>query len=175
MKLKNNPFAKSCLLGVVLLLCSCTVNFTFTGASLPPEIESITILNFYNEALDGPANIELRFTEAMRDYFQRNTSLKQVNTGGGDLQFEGTVTGYEVAPVAAGASELQNAELNRLTISVKVSFTNNFEEAKSFEKSFSFFQNFPAEQNVQDVEQSLIPIIFEQIILDIFNASVADW
>ena len=52
---------------------------------------------------------------------------------------------------------------------------NMTEEEKSFEKSFSFFENFPAEQNVQDVEQDLIPRIFEQITLDIFNATVADW
>jgi hypothetical protein len=164
---------------LILILCllvlnSCSVGFTFTGANIPPEVKTFSIENFGNDASMGPANLELRFSEELRSYFQKNTSLKLINDTG-DFQFAGKITKYEVSPVAAGAGALQSAELNRLTISVELQFTNNFETKKSFKQTFSNYRDFPAENNVQDVENELIPQIFDLIIFDIFNKTVADW
>ncbi|GAB4341827.1 MAG: hypothetical protein OHK0038_21590 [Flammeovirgaceae bacterium] len=150
------------------------MGFTFTGANIPPEVKTFSIENFGNDASMGPANLELRFTEDLRSYFQKNTSLKLINETG-DYQFAGKILKYEVSPVAAGAGALQSAELNRLTITIELQFTNNFDNKKSFKQTFSNYRDFPASQNVQDVEAELIPQIFEQIIFEIFNKTVADW
>lgn len=155
-------------------LWGCRVSFTFTGANIPAEVKTFSIDNFGNDATMGPANLELRFSESLRDYFQKNTSLKLIRDAG-DFQFGGKITKYDVTPVAAGAGALQSAELNRLTIAVELVFTNNFDTKKSFKQQFTNYRDFPANRNLQDVENTLIPEIFEQIIFEIFNKTVADW
>ncbi|MCS7005469.1 MAG: LPS assembly lipoprotein LptE [Cytophagales bacterium] len=163
---------------VICLLCgigACAKSvITFTGANLPPTIKTISIANFYNETAEGPANIAIRFTEELKEYFQRNTKLILVNENG-DIQFEGRIINYQATPLAPQAGGTQSAALQRLTIGIEVQFTNTKEEKKDFKQVFSFYQDFSASQTLREVEQSLIPIIFEQIIFDIFNKSVANW
>jgi len=163
------------LLMLLCTTCAQAPRITFTGVSIDPNVESFSVENFYNDAPDGPADLGIRFTESMREYFQRNTPLNQI-TGAGDLQFAGSITGYNVTPVAAGAGEFQGAQLQRLTITVSVDYINLYDEESSFDRrSFSFFQDFDANQTLAQVEDQLITEIFDQVIFDIFNATVADW
>ncbi len=172
---KNQLTFSGIALAAGILISSCAgFNFTFTGASLDPAIKTFSIEPFYNEALDGPANLNVRFTEALKEYYQRNTSLKIAGTSG-DLEFAGKIARYGVTPEAAGGGELQNAQLQRLTVVVNVAFINNIDDEKSFTKDFSFFKQFDADRNLTDVEDELIEQIFEQIVFDIFNSTVADW
>ncbi|GAA4819764.1 LPS assembly lipoprotein LptE [Algivirga pacifica] len=174
--MKSNKFF-SCLscLWLVFSLSGCAgVNFTFTGVNLDPKIKTFSVTTFYNEAPNGPSNMGIDFSERLKEYFQRNTSLKLVDRGG-DLEFEGTVNGFRVSPLAPGANDREQAEQQRLTVNVKVNFINNYDDTQSFNQAFSFYEDFPAEQNVQDVEADLLDVIFEAIILDIFNKSVANW
>lgn len=171
----NRLIAYLCIFVYVSSLFSCAgFGFTFTGANLDPAIKNFNVETFYNEAMDGPANLNIQFTETLKTYYQRNTPLKIIESNG-DLGFSGKITRYEVTPEASGGGELQNAQLQRLTIAVNVDFVNNYDDSKSFVKDFSFFEKFNAEENLSDVEDKLIKKIFEQIILDIFNATVADW
>lgn len=180
-KIKMNTYIKhrfiflNLVASAMIAFSSCAkFQFTFTGASLDPEIKTFSVEPFYNEALDGPANLNINFTEALKEYYQRNTSLKIVGTAG-DLEFSGKIKSYRVAPEAAGGGDLQNAQLQRLTIIVTVDFINNFDDEKSFSKDFSFFQQFDADKNLTEVENELIEEIFKQIVFDIFNSTVADW
>jgi Lipopolysaccharide-assembly len=120
----------------------------------------------------GPANLTLSFTEKLKEYYQRNTSLK-LKPNDADLLLEGSITGYELTPVSATSSD--KAALNRLTIRIEVRFTNNKDEEQNFEKEFSFYQDFPQEQNLSQVEGTLVPKIIDQIVLNIFNDTAAQW
>jgi hypothetical protein len=155
--------------------CSSVPKLTFTGATIPEGAESFSVVNFANDAADGPADLGIRFTEELRDYFQRNTPLNPV-VGAGDLQFSGVISRYELRPVSAGASNTQGAQLQRLTIAVSYDYIVVPNDELSIEKgSASQFADFPASQNLADVEDGLIDEIFEQIIFDIFNRTLADW
>lgn len=120
----------------------------------------------------GPANLTLKLNDALKEYYQRNTNLKLLPVNG-DIQLEGTITGYEVLTVAP-TSQDQSAQ-NRLTISVQVKFTNTKEEDKDFEQTFSFYNDFPGNQSLSQNETRLIDKIYEQIVQDIFNKTAADW
>ncbi len=162
--------------------CAKAPGFTFSGINLDPKIQTIQIELFYADVPAGPANLSLQFTESLREYFMRNTRLRLVNSNG-DLRFSGTITGYEVTPVAPSAGSVQSggvdfqqlAALQRLTIKVKVNYENTADESLNFDQEFTFFEDFPQNQNLSEVEQDLIGRIFDQIILDIFNKSVANW
>jgi len=153
---------------------SCGV-YSFTGTTITAE--SITISTFFNDANIGPANLGVIFTDQLRDYFQQNTTLAQVDDG--ELLMEGNIASYRISPVAPAAAISDQgrdvASLTRLTITVKVDYVNLENQDFSFSKSFSQFADFDSNLGITDVETRLIEEIFEQIILDIFNASVANW
>lgn len=153
------------------LYTSCGI-YSFKGATLSPDIKSVTIVNFTMSTAGGPANMALQFNEKMKEYYQRNTSLALIPSNG-DIQLEGTITGYEVTPTAPTAND--QAAFNRLTITIQVKFTNNKDEEKNFDQSFSFFKDFPQNQTLSQVESRLIPVILDQLVQDIFNKSAGDW
>lgn len=158
------------------LSTSCGV-YSLTGTTITAE--TLSIQTFYNDASNGPANLAITFTDNLRDYYQQNTSLSQV-TEDGELQIEGSVTGYRLTPVApsAAANDQVNdqANLTRLTITIKVDFINIDDEEQSFaSKSFSFYADFDNDIGLTAIEPQLINEIYDQIILDIFNATVANW
>lgn len=164
----------------VMVAYGCGV-YSFTQSSLPPEIKTVSIQVFYDEVGTGPPNISQNFTENIRDYFQQNTSLTLVDFNG-DLQLEGSIIEYNITPLAprAGASQsFQDADVSgqeRLKITVSVSFVNLFDETKDFNRSFSFYRDYdPEREQITSNEQEFVDEITEQIIIDIFNATVADW
>ncbi len=156
---------------ILLVPAGCGV-YSFTGINLDPNIKSIAISNFYNNAGNGPANISQTLTEELRDYYQSNSPLS-ITSPDGDLVVSGTIMGYDVTPVAPSGDA--QASLNRLTIRVQVKFVNNLDETKNFESQFSHYADFPQEQTLSQVEAGLIDVIFERIVYDVFNKTVADW
>ncbi len=160
------------MLGLLLFsLGGCGV-YSFTGASISPETETISIERFPNNAMTVEPTLSQKFTDALRDKFQRETNLTLL-TKGGDLQIEGSITGYRTSPVAIQANE--TAAMNRLTISVNVIFTNTQDDSQSFTSSFSRYVDYPSTQNLNEVQETLIDQINEMLIQDIFDKSVVNW
>ena len=95
---------------------------------------------------------------------------------GRDFAFEGEITNYTstTAAVTSGTSN-DYASLNRLTITVKVRFTNAVDEKMSFNKSFSAYADYSAEQLLTEAEGTLIPEIVDQLVTDIFQAAASNW
>jgi hypothetical protein len=163
---------------IMLALQGCGV-YSFTGASISPDIKTLSVQFFFNNASLGPSNMSVLFTENIKDYYQQNTSLLLVDEEG-DLQLEGTIDSYTLAPVAPtnnGGQDVQTfTSLTRLTITVSAKYVNTKDDTFNFDKKFSFFRDF--DQNTEDLnanEQEFIETIFDQIVLDIFTNSVANW
>ncbi len=183
MILKNSTHATVRLLAVLLLLTgsplylsNCGI-YSFTGSGT--NAKTISIEEFYNNTDLGPANLAQTFTNSLKDYMIQNTNLSVVQTGG-ELQLEGIITSYavsQIAPTASGdPSRIDAAASSRLTITVKATYVNTLDETMSFkDKTFSFYRDFSNDLNLTDIEDTLIRQIFEQLILDIFNASIANW
>jgi hypothetical protein len=91
----------------------------------------------------------------------------------GDLQFEGAITDYNVAPVAIQSND--QAANNRLTITVNVKYTNKFDLTKNFEQSFSRFADFKANTSISSQEDVLLTEINRQLTEDIFNRAFNNW
>ena len=165
------------LLLLAIPFVGCSV-YSFTGASLTSGENSISISQFYSNALLGPSNLSQVFTEKMRDYFQQNTTLTLVDANG-DLQFEGYISNYTVTPVAPRVgqdNQIQVSATTRINITVQASYVNLKNSQFDFDRNFSFFADFDSEQqDLSSVEDELVEEIFDQIILDIFNESVANW
>lgn len=159
-----------CLMGGMLITQSSC--YSFKGASLDPNLKTIQISNIRMETAGGPANLSLAINEKLKEYFQRNTSLK-INNKNPDLQIEGSIIGYELTPQAPTGDD--KAGLNRLTLTIQFRLINRLDEDKNFEQEFSFYQDFPQNQTLPQVEKELIPKLVDQIILDLFNKIAGDW
>jgi len=156
---------------LTVYISGCRV-YSFTGASISPDIKTVSITYFKNEASLVQPSLSQVFTEKMNDKFVSQTNLTQVKSGG-DLQFEGAIVDYFSQPTAIQGNE--QAALNRLTISVKVKFTNTKDEKQSFESVFSRFTDYDSKKNLTSIEQDLINEICNQLVDDIFNKAVINW
>jgi len=159
------------VLGTLCLGSSSCGVYSFTGASTG-EAKTVSIVYFKNNAALAPPTYSQKFTESLRDKFTSQTSLTLIPSSG-DLNFEGFVSGYSTAPVAIQGNE--TAALNRLSITVNVTFTNNKDEKQNFEQSFTRFADFNSSQSLEAVQEQLITDINEQLVQDIFNKSVINW
>jgi len=167
--------ASSLLLISFTFLSGCGI-YSFSGASTAAK--NISIEPFFNNTDLAPANVAQTFTNKLKDYYQRNSSLKVVPENG-ELQVNGVITEYRInpiAPVSSGPETIDAAALTRLTIAVKLSYVDTLEPKNNFkDRSFSFYADFPNTENLTAVQEDLEKKIFEQILIDIFNATVANW
>lgn len=158
----------------ILTLQGC--HYSMSGASTIAE--NIQVEDFFNNTDLGPANLGQTFTNKLKNYYQQNSSLRVVKEDG-QLIIEGIITTYQisqVAPVSGGNNQADLAALTRLTIAVKVNYTDTLEPQNSFkERPFSFYADFPNTQDLNTVQESLEKKIMEQIFIDLFNATIANW
>lgn len=156
----------------IVFIYGCKINYSFTGASIPPDVKTINIMYFPNNASLVAPTLSQKLTDGMRDKFTSETSLDLVNDGG-DLILEGSITNYRTSPVAIQGDD--QAALNRLTITIEVTYTNTFEENMSFESSFSRYADYSSSDNLNDIQEGLIEEINTMLIEDVFNKAVVNW
>src|SRR5690606_789603 len=154
-----------------LILSSCGIyNFTGTGQI---DAETFQVNYFLNNAELVEPGIERTFTTQLQDLIQGQTSLNLTNTNA-DLEYEGEITQYRISPMTATAE--QTAAQNRLYIAINVRFTNRKNPDDDFEKTFSHFYDYPAnDQLIGPRLTSALEEIYERITQDVFNASLAKW
>ncbi len=174
LKKKKRPIGIVLILftGLLFIIPSCTVSYSFRGATIAPEIETFSVQYFQNRAPVVQAQLSQIFTDALRDRIEGQTRLELVS-GFGDVDFSGEIENYETRPTAITGDEV--AALNRLTISVRVKYTDSFNPDNSFDTRFSRYEEYPSSQALADVEEELIESIVDQLVNDIFNRAFVNW
>ncbi len=158
------------LVGIFLFFQSC---YSFTGSSLDERIKTVQISKFPNYAPLQNPNLSQDFTTSLQDRFDRRTKLTLVSTDDADMLISGEITGYDVSAVTVVSGD--RAAQNRLTIRIKVQYENNIQPDKSFERTFSDYEDFPQGATLDQVQDELVELINLRLIDQIFNAIVADW
>jgi len=176
---KSTQLTGLAILLFTLVSSSCGVSVKYSMSGMSTDAKTISITEFYNNTDLGQANMGQTFTNQLKNYFIQNSSLAVV-VEEGELQLDGEITDYkltQIAPTATGdPNDINRASSTRLTITVKASYLNTLNETMSFkDRSFSFYKDFPNDQNFTDVEEQYTRQIFDRIVNDIFNASVANW
>ncbi len=167
--MKKTLYIISLFLGFTTLI-GCGA-YSFTGGNTG-DAKTIQVDFFQNQAPIVEPILSQKFTQDLQDLFTRQTNLTLVNSGG-DLHFFGEIVDYRITPMSATAE--QTAAQNRLTITVNVNFVNALVEKDNFEKRFSFYYDYGANQQLGSVLETALDEILERITQDIFNASVAKW
>lgn len=163
------------LVAGALLLSGCIFmkgGYSLSGASIPESAKTFSVAYFPNNAPMVSPTLSTVLSEALKDKFSRQTKLQLVEDNG-DFAFEGEIIGY--SSTTASVSSNDYAVLNRLTIKVKVRFTNNIEPKNSFNREFSAYTDYDSSQLLTDVQASLDEEIVKQIVTDIFQAAASNW
>lgn len=159
------------LISALALVAGCGI-YSFTGTSIQPDVKTITIPYIENKAIRINPSLSNDLTEALQDKFRKLTSLQQVEMDG-DLELVCEITGYDVKATAVTANEV--AAQNRLTVTVKIQFSNKKFPEDDVDKSFSAYADYDTNNSLDAVEASLCEEIIDKLCEDIFNATVAQW
>jgi hypothetical protein len=157
---------------ILINISGCKVTYSFTGASISPQIKTASVQYFQNRANLVQPGLSQGITNALIDKCKAQTSLSIVN-GIGDVSFEGEITEYGTRPLTISANE--RAAMNRFTISVKVKFTNSVEPNLNFDQLFSRYQDYDSNLDLSAVEKDLVDKIVVLIVEDIFNKAFVNW
>lgn len=160
------------VLALLVTVPGCKIKYSLNGATIPIEAKTLSVAFFANNTTLGSPSLSQKFTEKLRDVVSTQTNLALMKQNG-DLQFDGFISDYNVAPVAIQSTD--QAASNRLTISVNVKYSNRFDATKNFEQSFTRFADFKANQAISSVEAELITEINRQLTEDIFNRAFNNW
>jgi len=155
----------------LLLTTSCGI-YSFSGTSIQPDVTSISVYNIDNRAMRINPALSNLLTEELKEKYRRFTKLRLENDGG-DLIVEGQITSYETTSIAVTAQEV--AAQNRLTVTLKITFTNVKYPKENFEKNFAAFEDYPSTSSLDAVESRLVDSIVKKLVEEIFNATVANW
>jgi len=158
------------------LLNSCTVSLKSTG--IPPTINTFFVEEFENNARNVVPTLSYDFSQALIDKVRNESRLNYVETDP-DAVFSGSISRYQVTSVAPEENNgIATTAFNRLEMAVSVTYVNNKEEdskKKEWTQQFSFFVDFESDQNLLDVQESLIEALNDQLVEDIFNKAFTDW
>lgn len=158
---------------LLIILTSCTISYKFNGAAIDYNTtKTISVAEFPIRAALVYPPLGPAFNEALKDIYTRQTRLSMVKTGG-DLQVEGEITGYDLNPQAV--TEDAYASQTRLTISVKVRYTNTKNPNLNVDQTFRAYRDFSSSQMLTQVQDELISQIVDELAELIFNATVGSW
>ena len=163
------------LFGIVLALAflGCRVRFSLTGGSVNPNAKTVYVATFPNNSSLVNPNLSQEFTTGLKDKIQSQTPLTIIDLKNADYVFEGALTNYSITPEALQADDI--AAMNRLTISVRVSFKNKFDENLNFEHTFSRYANYSSALSFSSIEAGLMQEIVNALTEDIFNKAFVNW
>jgi hypothetical protein len=159
------------LFGIIFIVQAGCGIYSFSGASTE-GLKSVSVQYFQNRASLVQPGLSQALTDALGDKCKSQTNLSIIN-GLGDANFEGEISDYNTKPLTVSADA--TAAMNRFTITVKVKFTNSIDPDKSFEQSFSRYEDYSSSSNLSDVEADLSKKIIEMIVEDIFNRAFVNW
>lgn len=160
---------------IVLLFSGCS--YKFNGASIPPEMKTVSIPFFENNAALVDPFLSQQLTEAFKDRI-RNQSKLNITVSDAHGKFEGSITDYDIKPISIQDNKNPVAGANRLTITVSVKYTNTIKgsEKQSFNQPFSAFTDFSlAGQSLSSQQSSLNKKVIDQLTENIFNRAFAQW
>lgn len=163
----------ACLLCAGISLTGCKISFTMNGSAIDYTVyKTISVAEFPIRAALVYPPLQPMFENALNDYIQRNTRLQTVD-GNSDLRLEGEISGYSLSPQAV--TEDAYASMTRLTITVRVKYSDTKATGKDIDQTFSAYRDFPSSEMLTDVQDALCEEITKELVELIFNATLGEW
>lgn len=160
---------KVLLLSTLLLLVACSIKLNPADTG---DLKTYYIPQFINNAENSLPNLPIQMTEALKDKVRLQSTLKYTDEDP-DIELRGTLVDFRISSEAPRVGE--TTAINRLTITLAIEYYNNRTQKEIWKRNFSFFYNYPADQDFSVVQETAIRTISNQLMEDIFNAAFSDW
>lgn len=170
MKIKNSHIISFMFL--LMLLVSCKIKYSFSGADIDPNIKTVSIAYFDNNSGNGVANMGDLFTDALRDKILRETNLNLV-TGKADIEFSGKISQYYFTVQAPTGNE--SSDIRRITMVVNVDFKNNLTAEDTWNANFQNIAEHSVNIDLTSIEEESVRAINILLVDDIFNKAFVKW
>lgn len=161
-------FITSCF----ILACTSSCKYSFKGTSIDPDAETFNVEEFDLRVINAPPTLGQDFSNELIEKIQRESRLNLDDTDP-DLYFEGAVNSFEVTAPSPEAGE--RTAFNRLNVSVLVDYYEAKKDEKTWSQTFSYFFDFPTDQNLLDVQEEALENIYLQLVEDVFNKAFTNW
>lgn len=159
------------LIGLILLnfvlLYGCS--YSFTGASVPPHLNSIAIPVIQDRSGFAEPGLREAVTEKLIDKFVRDNSFRITDRTNADAILECTITSMREAPAVVASGERVTSR--RITITIHVVYRDLVQRKTIFDKSFSNYGDY---EQISDRSES-IEIAIDRITDDILLDTVSGW
>ncbi len=149
-----------------------TACFSFKGITIPTDVDTFYVETVEVREVNAPPELAQVFQETLRQKIRQQSRLVY-NDNDPDVVFSPVITKFRVNAVAPQEGDL--VAFTRLEISVSIDYENTKNEEDNFKKSWSAFEDFESTQNLYDVQDGLIALIFEDITERVFNDTYSDW
>ena len=161
------------VLTISVAVSGCSIKYRLNGASIDYNlIKTITIEAFTNRAAYQWAPMAPMFNTSLSDIYNNQTKLRQVKRDG-DLVLSGEITSYDQTNKSISADGYSS--MVQLKMSVTVKFRNNKNHNDDFDKSFTASREYDASQQLSAVQEELVQQMIDDIVDQVFNATVANW
>ena len=157
---------------VLLFVCFGESCYTLNGVSIGPDTRSFYISQFDVTTSQAPPALGQLFSELLKQRINSNTRLAFADENP-DVEFVGSLTGFTVTPEAPNPNT--GADLNRLTISVQVDYTDTKTPKNSYTQTFTDFENFDGNTDLLVVQDQLVEVLFERLSEEVFNKAFSNW
>lgn len=177
-KYKNKQLRDFSFIGCLILIIpfiatSCfSVKYSMSGASISPDLKTLSIQAFTDRSNSGQPSLSQQFTIKLRDKCKTQTRLTIIPDGG-DANFEGEITEFDVQPTAIQSNE--TAANNRLTVTISVKFTNAVEPKYNFDTKFSTYRDYSSGTSLNAAISDLLPKIIDELTENIFDRAFVNW
>lgn len=146
--------------------------YSFTGASVPPHLKTISIPFAEDRSGHGEPGIREMLTEQLTRKFIEDNNLSITDRSNADAILECIVTGLNDAPAIVTSGEAVASR--RITLTVQVIYKDLVKRVTVFEKQFSNYGDYSSSGGVIERAKAIetaINLISDDILLD----TVSGW
>ena len=147
--------------------------YSFQGIAIAREIETYYVAQFDNISGNVVPTLAPNFTEKLKDKVRNESRLIYLDNQDADVEFSGVISEFRVTSEAPQPGE--SVAFNRLTIGIRVEYTNRAKEEESTTINSSFYAEYPSDTNLLDVQEELIETITDQLVEDVFTKAFTNW
>ncbi|MCW9709104.1 LptE family protein [Fodinibius salsisoli] len=170
-------YNKKILLFLVLFISiigSGCIRYSFTGASIPENVNSVYIPFFADQSSSGVGNLSDRLNEALIDRFINQTRLQLANSRAtADAVLEGSITNYRNGPFSITGDD--ETTRNEVTINVRATYQYIEKDKPEWNKTFSGAATYDTNENPIEGEETAAEEALGRVADNMFNDAVSGW
>ena len=168
------------LLAMTLLLILSTSGcsyYSFTGATIPENLNTVAIPLTQDNSTSPFPELSSTLTDLLIDRFVGRTRLRlESNASSADAVLDSRLVGYQNEPTAVSGDE--RAALNRVTVRVRVTYTDQTEQGPEeplIARTFSGAAEYDPVADGQQGELAAANAALENVADDIFSEATSDF